>query len=87
MVEASNSTPRKNSMGAPQGGGLSPIIWRSSTNDIPEAGVKRERHKSQKTENSRTLIIKKNMMVEGVSWKPGSMDLEEQKHRTLRRLL
>ena len=25
--------------GAPQGGGLSPILWRSSTNDIPEAGL------------------------------------------------
>ena len=47
VVEASNSTPRKNSKGAPQGGGLLPIIWRSSTNDIPEAGVKRERHKRQ----------------------------------------
>jgi hypothetical protein len=43
VVEASNSTPRKNSKGAPQGGGLSPILWRSSTNDIPEAGVRRDR--------------------------------------------
>ena len=42
VVEASNSTPRKNSKGAPQGGGLSPILWRSSTNDIPEAGLRRD---------------------------------------------
>ena len=47
VMVASNSTPRKNSKGAPQGGGLSPIIWRSSTNDIPEAGVKKERPRRQ----------------------------------------
>ena len=26
--------------GVPQGGGLSPILWRSSTNDLPEAGLR-----------------------------------------------
>ena len=40
VVETSNSTPRKMSKGAPQGGGLSPILWRSDTNDIPEAGLR-----------------------------------------------
>ena len=42
VVEASNSTPRKTRKGAPQGGGLLPIFWRSTTNDIPEAGLMRE---------------------------------------------
>ena len=41
VVEASNSAPREMSKGAPQGGGLSPILWRSDTNDIPEAGLRR----------------------------------------------
>ena len=40
VVEASSSAPRKMSKGAPQGGGLSPILWRSNTNNIPEAGLK-----------------------------------------------
>ena len=39
VVEASRSRKRKMTRGAPQGGGLSPILWRSSTNDIPEAGL------------------------------------------------
>ena len=39
VVEASRSTNRTMKRGAPQGGGLSPIIWRSATNDIPEAGL------------------------------------------------
>ena len=39
VVEASRSKDRKMTKGAPQGGGLSPIIWRSTTNDIPEAGL------------------------------------------------
>ena len=47
VVEASNSTPRKTRKGAPQGGGLSPILWRSTTNDIPEAGLKREGQRRQ----------------------------------------
>ena len=29
------------SKGAPQGGGLSPILWRSKSNNIPEAGLMR----------------------------------------------
>ena len=37
-VEATcSSTRRMKPKGAPQGGGLSPILWRNSTNDIPEA--------------------------------------------------
>ena len=40
MVEARNSSTRAmKPKGAPQGGGLSPILWRSSTNNIPEAGL------------------------------------------------
>ena len=39
VVEASRSRKRKMTKGAPQGGGLSPILWRSTTNDIPEAGL------------------------------------------------
>ena len=39
VVESSSSAPRKMSKGAPQGGGLSPILWRSNTNNIPEAGL------------------------------------------------
>ena len=39
VVEASRSRARKMTRGAPQGGGLSPILWRSSTNDVPEAGL------------------------------------------------
>ena len=39
VVEASRSRKRKMTRGAPQGGGLSPILWRSTTNDIPEAGL------------------------------------------------
>ena len=39
VVEASRSRNRNMTKGAPQGGGLSPILWRSTTNDIPEAGV------------------------------------------------
>ena len=35
VVEARNSSTRTmKPKGAPQGGGLSPILWRSSTNDI-----------------------------------------------------
>ena len=41
VIEASSSAPRKMTKGAPQGGGLSPILWRSDTNDIPEAGLRR----------------------------------------------
>ena len=44
VVEASSSTPRQMTKGAPQGGGLSPILWRSDTNDIPEAGLRRREH-------------------------------------------
>ena len=43
VVEAANSTPRKMRNGVPQGGGLSPILWRSATNDIPEAGLRKQR--------------------------------------------
>ena len=40
VVEARNSSTRAmKPKGAPQGGGLSPILWRSCTNDIPEAGL------------------------------------------------
>ena len=39
VVEASRSSDRNMIRGAPQGGGLSPILWRSATNDIPEAGL------------------------------------------------
>ena len=40
VVDATcSSTRRMKPKGAPQGGGLSPILWRSSTNDIPEAGL------------------------------------------------
>ena len=39
VVEASRSRARKMTRGAPQGGGLSPILWRSSTNNVPEAGL------------------------------------------------
>ena len=41
VVEAANSTPRKLKNGVPQGGGLYPILWRSATNDLPEAGLRR----------------------------------------------
>lgn len=39
VVEAARSRARKTTRGAPQGGGLSPVLWRSATNDIPEAGL------------------------------------------------
>ena len=45
VVEASDSAPRKTSKGAPQGGGLSPILWRSATNDIPEAGMRKDQQR------------------------------------------
>ena len=41
VVEAANSTPRKLKNGVPQGGGLSPILWRSATNDLPESGLRK----------------------------------------------
>ena len=41
VVEAANSTPRRLKNGVPQGGGLSPILWRSATNDLPEAGLRK----------------------------------------------
>ena len=47
VVEVSNSTPRKMRNGVPQGGGLSPILWRSGTNDIPEAGLRKQRWRRQ----------------------------------------
>ena len=47
VVEAANSTPRKMRTGVPQGGGLSPILWRSGTNDIPEAGLKKQHRRRQ----------------------------------------
>ena len=40
VVGASSSTTRKMTKGAPQGGGMSPTLWRSYTNVIPEAGLK-----------------------------------------------
>ena len=43
VVEASSSAPRKLTKGAPQGGGLSPILWRSNTNTIPEAGLRKSK--------------------------------------------
>ena len=39
VVEAARSRSRKITRGAPQGGGLSPILWRGTTNEIPEAGL------------------------------------------------
>ena len=39
VVGASSSSVRRLTKGAPQGGGLSPNLFRSSTNDIPEAGL------------------------------------------------
>ena len=39
VVGASSSTTRIMTKGAPQGGGLSHILWRSYTNVIPEAGL------------------------------------------------
>ena len=39
VVGASNSSTRRTIKGAPQGGGLSPILFRGGTNDIPEAGL------------------------------------------------
>ena len=39
VVEAARSRARKTTRGAPQGGDLSPVLWRSATNDIPEAGL------------------------------------------------
>ena len=39
VVEAARSRARKTTRGTPQGGGLSPILWRSATNDVPEAGL------------------------------------------------
>ena len=53
VVEASRSKDRKMKKGAPQGGGLSPIIWRSATNDIPEAGLVSEREPQAGTVNLR----------------------------------
>ena len=41
VVEAANSTPRRLRNGVPQGGGLSPILWRSATNDLPESGLRK----------------------------------------------
>ena len=39
VAKASRSTDRNMTQGAPQGGGLSPILWRSATNDILEEGL------------------------------------------------
>ena len=50
VVEASNSTPRRMKNGVPQGGGLSPILWRSSTNDLPEAGLRKLNRRRQERE-------------------------------------
>ena len=48
VVEAARSRTRKTTRGAPQGGGLSPILWRCTTNDIPEAGlVKLDGHEEE----------------------------------------
>ena len=50
VVEASNSTPRRMKNGVPQGGGLSPILWRSATNDLPEAGLQKLRRRGLERE-------------------------------------
>ena len=50
VVEASNSTPRRMKNGVLQGGGLSPIIWRSATNDLPEAGLRKINVRRQERE-------------------------------------
>ena len=39
VVEAARSKTRKTTRGAPQGGGLSPILWRCTTNDIRRQGL------------------------------------------------
>ena len=46
-VEAANSTPRKMRNGVPQGGGLSPILWQSATNNIPESGIRKQGRRRQ----------------------------------------
>ena len=51
VVEAANSTPRRLKNGVPQGGGLSPILWRSATNDLPEAGLKKPRRRRQERDH------------------------------------
>lgn len=47
VVEAANSRLREMINGVPQGGGLSPVLWQSSTNDIPEAGLRKDRGRRQ----------------------------------------
>ena len=45
VVGASSSATRRMTKGAPQGDGMSPILWRSYTNVIPEAGLQRTQEK------------------------------------------
>ena len=49
VVGASSSTTRKMTKGAPQGGGLSPALWRSYTNVIPDAGLQKDQKKKKNT--------------------------------------
>ena len=57
VVGASSSTTRKMTKGAPQGGGMSPTLWRSYTNVIPEAGLNQvlEENKGNQDEPGRPI--------------------------------
>ena len=59
VVEASSSSTRKINKGAPQGGGQSPILWRSYMNVVPEAGlcrVKPRRMQGQEQEAGNVAV-------------------------------
>ena len=86
VVEASSSTPRQITKGAPQGGGLSPVLWRSNTNDIPEAGLKKRDQpiKNNLQEGVRDLQRKDQGLLSKLIDEKERPSLEEQLDRKLR---
>ena len=83
VVEASNSTPRRMKNGVPQGGGLSPVIWRSSTNDLPEAGLRKVYVRRQEIEQVAGEVEPgRNLPVE-VQEQQQEPKLEERGHREI----
>ena len=62
VVGASSSHVRKLTKGAPQGGGLSPNLFRSSTNDIPEAGLQHKK-RTDRQEPQRPAMVRQDTGV------------------------
>ena len=85
VVEASNSTPRRMKNGVPQGGGLSPILWRSSTNDIPEAGLRNIKRRRQREQEDVEVQPGRNVPGEFIQAEQRTVEVNQQEDTVKRR--